>query len=123
MRCGNKGFTIVELVIVIAIIGILAAIAIPPYNNYLEKTRQLVCETNRTQLERWLSIEITLNSNIATPNAQKEFIDNFIQEHETNICPSGGSIEYYNGKLICTLHSKVESNGDDDDDEGSRPYL
>lgn len=59
MRLNKKGFSLVELLIVVAIIGILTAVAIPMYNNYQTTAKVNATKANHKNFDNFIRAEFT----------------------------------------------------------------
>lgn len=58
----RRGFTLIELMIVVVIIGVLSAIAIPKFQNVQDLARQSACRGNMRTLATAEAIYFPLNS-------------------------------------------------------------
>lgn len=70
----NEGFTLVEMLIVVAIIAILIAVSIPMVSSALEKSRHAVDQANVRDAIALASIEYLTNEDVSKSDTPKEYI-------------------------------------------------
>jgi len=59
----QKGFSLVELLVVVAIIGVLAGVGVVGYQSYTDSAKKSVAEANYNSVKRFVETELTLLNN------------------------------------------------------------
>ncbi len=86
-RTNRKGFTLVELMVVVVIIGILTAIAIPVYMNVTANAQKSACLANQRTIDSALMMYSTNQATAGTyPTKVSELVGTLLADYP--VCPS-----------------------------------
>jgi len=88
----KKGFTLVELMVVVIILGILVAIAIPIYNNVTGDAQKKACAANERTLEGAVAMYQAANGGEMPDDLDDLKTGGFIEAIPK--CPVDGTSEY-----------------------------
>jgi type IV pilus assembly protein PilE len=90
MKNLKRGFTLIELMIVVAIVGILAAVAVPSYTTSVQKSRRADARASLQQLVQFMERNNTVANRYDLDGAGNAIALPFTQS------PTNGTPKYYN---------------------------
>ena len=117
----KKGFTLAELLIVVAIIGVLVAIAIPVFSGMLSRAKEATCKANRRSLYGQVVMEQMLSDKTFS-----EVFDEYVGS--AGKCPCEGTFSWEDsgttGIINCSYHDgSGSSGGGSESGSGGTPAL
>ena len=111
MLKNQKGFTLMELMIVIVIIGVLAAIGIPAYNNYVQRATKTACNANARALQTAAGLYVAENGDIPE-SSTLSILDDYMDTSGIE-CPgkgtNQGTLKFSGNDVICTKHGSFST--------------
>ncbi|MDD2217020.1 MAG: prepilin-type N-terminal cleavage/methylation domain-containing protein [Eubacteriales bacterium] len=109
------GFTVMEVLIVVAIIGILVAVSIPIFASHLDEARQSTCESKRSALALVIS---TASLTDKVPVSNDLFEEIYLPNKAQYACPKGGEFTWEDpasgqmmGTIVCSVHGYMPGGG------------
>ena len=102
----QSGFTLIEIMIVVALIGLLAAIAVPSFRRAIDKTQRQACALNRKNIDaaklQW-SVDGKASPDEVPADADLFGAGRYIEDKPE--CPAGGqyTLRAVSEKCTCSV--------------------
>jgi prepilin-type N-terminal cleavage/methylation domain-containing protein len=102
----TAGFTLVEIMVVVAIIGLLMSVATVGISRAVKSTQKRVCELNMGAVESAKQLWMLDNKKSDNDTATGDDLKPFLKNGAFPTCPSGGTytINANNVRSSCSIH-------------------